>query len=124
MTFIPSIQFNDPLLLAGINGQYFIFRPNGEIKQTISIPDQDGANLQVRDVSDNLEFYVFEDISKVYQLKSEPPQDDEEEETFYFQEQSSFTLVPDEGMIEKEGGNTEDHINASMADDEPIDNNI
>jgi len=59
------------LILVGIKNKYFLFKPNGEIVQEVPIegstPNEPG--LQIKDVSDNLEYFLFQDRNQIYSLE-------------------------------------------------------
>ena len=82
------------LVLLGINGRFYIFKPNGEIQQEVLIEEQEDQKLEIKDVSDNLQFFVFQNVEQVFHLEKE-----ETAGTFFFKKHTNFSLIPQDKPV-------------------------
>lgn len=72
-SFLIPEKIGEDKLLVAIKGNFFIFKPNGEIIKQVDfeIPDDtfpSDLELEVEDVSDSLEFFIFKDVASVFRL--------------------------------------------------------
>lgn len=76
-SFLQQECFGNEEILVCIRGVFFIFSPNGEIKQEVPIIDPGNIDklkqveIEVEDVSDTLKYFVFKQIEKVYELATD-----------------------------------------------------
>ena len=72
-SFLIPDKIGEEKLLVAIKGKFFIFKPNGEMLDSVEFkvpPDTIPAHveLEVEDVSDSLEYFIFKNVSSVFKL--------------------------------------------------------
>lgn len=99
-SFLNQEVFEFAEILVGIKGNFFIFRPNGEIEQEVHFleaPTKEKRPWEdkILDVSDTLNYFVFEGIERVYELT--------EHERFFRPKRDIFRVPQEKEVIKKEG---------------------
>jgi hypothetical protein len=70
-TFLPTDVPKQERILALVKNAFYIFMPNGKILSEVqmrckALKNQD--NIDIKDVSDNIKYFIFNNIERVYEL--------------------------------------------------------
>lgn len=93
-TFLETDIPGEEKILVCIENKFFIFKPNGQIVQEVDFVDaeldqKEDMTFTVKEVSSNMQFFIFEEMNVVYQLMAPP-----KKAKYQFERTTEFNLIP------------------------------